>query len=217
MPSSSQSGCGIWPAFWMFGEDGGWPNSGEIDIIEGVNSATSNTFTLHTSAGCTVSQGNCNAGNGNTGCGEQISNTQSYGSGFNKIGGGVYAVEWTSQAISVWFFPRSEIPADITSGSPNPDNWSDATVTFSGSGCDIDEHFKDHQIVFNTDFCGDWAGEVWSTDATCSSLAATCDDYVAANPKVFRDAYWLINSVKVYSTTGNSTAKRNVIPRPFLA
>jgi hypothetical protein len=25
--------CGVWPAFWMFGPN--WPNSGEIDIIEG--------------------------------------------------------------------------------------------------------------------------------------------------------------------------------------
>ena len=28
--------CGTWPAFWSFGPN--WPDSGEIDIIEGTNS-----------------------------------------------------------------------------------------------------------------------------------------------------------------------------------
>ncbi|KAI1845247.1 hypothetical protein JX265_005402 [Neoarthrinium moseri] len=217
MPSSSKSGCGLWPAFWMFGEGGGWPNSGEIDIIEGVNSATSTTFTLHTSAGCSFSQGNCNAGNGNTGCGQKINNAQSYGAGFNAIGGGVYAVEWTSNAISLWFFPRTNIPADITAGNPNPAKWGAATGSFSGSGCDIDKHFNGHQIVFNTDFCGDWAGQVWSTDSTCSSLASTCASYVAANPGDFKEAFWLINSVKVFSPNGSGTTKRDVTPHHFKA
>lgn len=218
MPSSSKSGCGLWPAFWTFGETGGWPNSGEIDIIEGVNSATSTTFTMHTSAGCSFSQGNCNAGNGNTGCGMNTTDNQSYGAGFNAIGGGVYAVEWTSEAISIWFFPRTSVPADITSGSPDPTTWGNATGLFTGSGCDIDQHFKDHQIVFNTDFCGDWAGKVWSQDATCSALGSTCSEYVAANPDDFQEAFWLINSVKVYSEgASNYTTKRDAIGKRWEA
>jgi len=72
-------------------------------------------------------------------------------------------------------------------------------IEFSGSGCDIDTHFQNHQLVFNTAFCGDWAGKVWSQDAVCSKLAPTCEEYVANNPAVFKDAYWLINSVKVFS------------------
>ncbi|KAH6660034.1 glycoside hydrolase family 16 protein [Truncatella angustata] len=215
MPTTSKNGCGLWPAFWMFGEEGGWPNSGEIDIIEGVNSVTSTTMTLHTSAGCSFSQGDCNAGNGNTGCPQPTNNTQTFGSGFNAIGGGVYAVEWTSEAISIWFFPRAAIPSDVTSGSPDPTNWGMAASTFSGSGCNIDDHFQEHTIVFNVDFCGDWAGKVWSTDKTCSALASTCQEYVAANAGDFQEAYWLINSVKVYSQ--NTSAKRGLVPRPFMA
>jgi hypothetical protein len=38
--------CGIWPAFWSFGNN--WPYDGEIDIIEGVNFQTRNLYSLHT-------------------------------------------------------------------------------------------------------------------------------------------------------------------------
>jgi hypothetical protein len=203
--------CGVWPAFWTFGPN--WPASGEIDIIEGVNTQATNAITLHTSAGCTMSgigslngsvlqNSNCNAGNGNTGCSTRTTSTLGYGAGFNANGGGVYAMEWTSSAIKVYFFPRNAIPSDITYGSPNPSGWGIPVASLSGSGCDIDSQFMNHNIIFDTTFCGDWAGQVWSS-GQCASLASTCDAYVAANPSAFTQAYWLINSVTVYS--GNAT------------
>jgi hypothetical protein len=215
--------CGVWPAFWTFGPN--WPASGEIDIIEGVNTQATDAITLHTSSGCTMSgtgslsgsvlqNGDCNAGNGNTGCSTSTASTVGYGAGFNANGGGVYAMEWTSSAIEVYFFPRNAIPSDITSGSPNPSGWGTPVASFSGSGCDIDTHFMNHNIIFDTTFCGDWAGQVWSS-SQCASLASTCDAYVAANPSAFTQAYWSINSVKVYST--GATKRDAVIPVPFMA
>ena len=42
-------GTGAWPAFWMMGESGGWPNCGEIDIIEHVGYLDKRaSFALHT-------------------------------------------------------------------------------------------------------------------------------------------------------------------------
>ncbi|RFU33606.1 hypothetical protein B7463_g2729, partial [Scytalidium lignicola] len=211
MPDST---CGVWPAFWTFGPN--WPTAGEIDIMEGVNAQTTNSMTLHTSAGCTItgtgakyssklSNANCNAGNGNDGCSFSGADTQGYGTGFNAVGGGIYAMDWTSSAINIYFFPRSSIPSDITSGAPAPETWGSPVASFvGGSGCDIDTHFANHNIVFNTDFCGDWAGNVWES-GSCAALASTCELYVAANPTAFRDAYWEINSVKVYQDGGNST------------
>jgi hypothetical protein len=82
----------------------------------------------------------------NAGCGIKDNSGQSYGSAFNSIGGGVYATEWTSRGINIWFFPRSDIPADISGGNPNPRAWGLPAGRFAGA-CNIDSHFRDLQIV----------------------------------------------------------------------
>jgi len=244
-------GCGVWPAFWSFGP--GWPSGGEIDILEGVNTATTNAVTLHTSSGCTMSGAgsvattqfaatgpDCGQGGGFNGCSQHAASQATYGDGFNAAKGGVYAMEWTSSAISVWFLPRGSAAASALAGtttttggsngtyatasggggrrggSPDTATFGPPLARFSGPGCNIDQHFQNHQLVFNTALCGDWAGKVWSQDATCSKLASTCDQYVAANPEAFADAYWLINSVKVYQQAGAAT-KRSAKARRFVA
>jgi hypothetical protein len=197
----------VWPAFWLFGPN--WPNSGEIDIIEGVNQASTDQITLHTAAGCTINtagsqsgitltNSNCNAGNAGDGCGVTTSMPNAYGDSFNNNGGGTYAMQWESSGIYVWFWPAGSVPSDVTSGQPVTGNWGLPVVAFNGgSGCTIDNFFSDQSIVFDTTFCGSWAGAVWSS-GSCSSYADTCADYVSGNPGAFTNAYWLVNSVKVY-------------------
>lgn len=213
-------GCGTWPALWSFGPN--WPSSGEIDILEGVNSQSSNEITLHTAEGCTMTKGssmagtkmvdstNCGAGNGNTGCPQSTVSTNNYGTGLNSAGGGVYAMEWTSSRIDIWWFPRNGTMSNKLSSSQSSMDSSDfgaPTASFvGGSGCDIDSHFKNHNIIIDTTFCGDWAGQVWDDDATCSALANTCQEYVANNPDAFVDAYWLFNYINVYTTSGSATS-----------
>ncbi|OTB06687.1 glycoside hydrolase family 16 protein, partial [Hypoxylon sp. CI-4A] len=190
--------CGSWPAFWTVGQN--WPYNGEIDIIEGVNLDTNTTYTLHTGPDCTFTQGDCNApGTGNIGCGTSSQDTLTFADGFNEIGGGIFALEWTTSALNIFFFPRNgAIPEDLTSGQPDPSTWGTPQTTFSGDGCDIPSHFINHQLVFDTTFCGDWAGKVFSNDPICAAKATTCQDYVANNPADFKDTYWLVNSVKVF-------------------
>ena len=141
-------------------------NSGEIDIIEGVNEQSTNAMTLHTGPGCSITNtggfsgsittSNCdiNAAGQSTNAGCQImeSATNSYGAGFNSNNGGVYATLWNSNAITIYFFPRGSIPSDIASGSPNPSGWGTPAAVFKG-GCDISSTFKSQQIVFDTTFC----------------------------------------------------------------
>lgn len=205
---------GTWPAFWLVGPN--WPNEGEIDIIEGVNAGTTNKATLHTNGGCSLSSGvqmtgtiasnNCDVADGgdNTGCGIATTDTKSYGAGLNSIQGGVYATEVTTSQITVWFFPRSSIPQDIKSGSPDPSSWSKPQAVFKG--CNVQQHFKDMQIVFDNTFCGDWAGQVWSSDSQCSSKASTCQSYVQNHPEGFDEAYWRVNSLKVYSGSSSGSS-----------
>ena len=203
MPASA---CGSWPAFWLLGS-GTWPTNGEIDILEGVNSASHNQMTLHTSDGCSIAKGDfygkiesadCGPSQENTGCAITSQGANSFGTDFNKADGGVYATEWTSQGISIWFFPRAGIPTDIRSASPNPAMWGKPEAKFSGQ-CNIDQYFKDMNIVFNTAFCGDWAGKVWASSGCAKSTGvATCEQYVGQKPEVFKDSFWLVNYVKVF-------------------
>jgi Glycosyl hydrolases family 16 len=203
--------CGSWPALWMVGPT--WPEGGEIDIIEGVNEQTSNKMTLHTGAGVTVAESkafsgdlvtpNCDInapGQGkNEGCMITDSDNTTYGNSFNLNGGGVYATEWNSVGIKIWFFPRNAVPAGLNSSNPEPSEaWGAPKAAFAGD-FKVDDHFKDLNIVFDTTFCGQWAGKVWA-NSTCAALAPTCEEFVTKNPSAFREVYWAINSLKVFQS-----------------
>ena len=94
---------------------------GEIDIFEGINLATNNQMSLHTTAGCTQPQGvtqtgaqqstNCDySQNGNSGCIVQDTNTASYGAAFAQAGGGVWVTEFAETGINLWFFSVRTLP-----------------------------------------------------------------------------------------------------------
>ncbi|KAI7135592.1 hypothetical protein KC352_g30573, partial [Hortaea werneckii] len=193
-----------------------WATNGEIDIIEGVNTGMSNSISMHTEAGCTIAGSGQTAtfqtsdcdhnANGNSGCGSLLDGSKipnNYGEGLNNNGGGVYATEWTSEYIKHWFFPRGSIPDNIASGEPDPATWGIPTVNAQGS-CDIDSHFNNMSIIINTDFCGAWAGWVYQSqfpecpqNMSANSLDS-CVDFVGNNPSYFEQAYWEINSLRVY-------------------
>jgi len=214
------TGCGTWPAFWSNGPN--WPAGGEIDIVEGVNNYTNNQATIHTNPGCSISSSSsqtlgisgtvvggtdCSAADtGNQGCGIRASQTNSFGAAFNNISGGVYAMQWDSSGIAVYFFPRSSIPSDITSGAPLPSGWGQPMAFWPASGCNPFQFFNSHSLIFDTTLCGDWAGSAWTGSGipgqqeSCAQITgvATCEQFILNNGAAFDDAYWEVKSVKVY-------------------
>lgn len=143
----------------MYGPD--WPNGGEVDIIEVANMAYDNLMSAHTSANCVLppsspelfngTQGFTDCANTAYGCNYIAPPTDmsSYGSDFNGVGGGVYALQWTDDTISIWHFQRNAIPADIVDKVPDPSGWGLPQAVFGGDGCDVDSHFSDMSIVLN--------------------------------------------------------------------
>jgi hypothetical protein len=124
---------------------------------------------LHTADGCsvagsgqsgTLSSDICDVSYSTSGCGVTPNVSATYGTAFNNANGGVFAVEWTSAAIKMWFFQRGSIPPSISLGLPDTSEFKTPQANFAGS-CDIDTHFYNHTFIFDTTFCGDWAGNAY--------------------------------------------------------
>jgi hypothetical protein len=180
-------------------------------------------MTLHTSSDCQIPStsdslvqavtDNCDvAANGNEGCSFHSPNSNTYGSQFNSQGGGTYATEWTSQGVSIWFWPAGSAPSDALGSSPDPSSWGTPVSTWGGSGCDWDSHLTDHNLVFDTTFCGSWAGNAFQSCAAANG-GQTCNAFVQNNPAAFKEAYWQINALKVYQDNGSgSTSPTSTVP-----
>ena len=100
-------GQGIWPAFWMLGDNNkGWPASGEIDILEFIGKTPNTIY-------ATVHAPGYSGGNG-VGT-EFVVPAETLKNDFH-----VYAIEWQENEIR-WLFDEQEYfkltPADV------PDQW----------------------------------------------------------------------------------------------
>ena len=118
--------------------------------------------------GCTVGgarkmsghsvQTNCDVvATGNAGWSVLDASSQSYGSNFNKNGGGFFAMERSNAGVKVWFWPRHAkgIPADVANGakSVNTDKWGTPAAHFPSTSCNMAQHFGPHNIVINLSLC----------------------------------------------------------------
>lgn len=153
----------------------------------------------------------------NQGCGVRAVETNSFGAAFNDAGGGVYAsachspkhstsiffltplnftVKLDSSGISVYFWTRSAIPSDITSGSPDPDSWGTPMADWPSTDCTTATYFYEQVAIFDTTLCGDWAGTGWDTtgipgqDQSCATRTgvSTCASFIQNHGSSFDEA-----------------------------
>jgi hypothetical protein len=68
-------------------------------------------------------------------------------------------MQWTSDYIKIWFWPRGSIPEDIQAGGPTPDNWGLPT--------------------------SNWAGNTWEDSCVAKTSVSSCAAYVGDNPSAF--------------------------------
>ena len=118
---------------------------------------------------CESSDGN------NAGCAYQQKENNTFGHGFNMQAGGVFAHTLEAEGISVWFFDRDAIPADVKDQSPDPSGWGTPTAFFPNTNCDIASHFLAQNLIFDITICGDWAGSAYES----SGCPGTCSEAVA--------------------------------------
>ncbi|KAH9852960.1 concanavalin A-like lectin/glucanase domain-containing protein [Lenzites betulinus] len=231
-------GCSVWPSFWTMGQN--WPQGGEIDVFEAVNHMTFDQMTLHAIGGCTqapsamqlgkTAGSDCSAGaNSSQGCTVQETQPNSFGDGFNSNGGGVWGAKFDTDGIFIWFWNRSNIPADVASGgnSVDPTTWQTPSAAWPSSTCDISQFFAPQQLVIDITLCGDFAGQPTIYQQTCggplgNSTVDICyiDNVINNGTAEYANAFFEINYVKVFSNTTPleaTTASGSVVLAPDTA
>lgn len=213
-------GCSVWPAFWTQGSD--WPKNGEIDIVEGINGQTTNRMALHTYQAdtCIVSNTtaitgsidltNCSyTANSGSGCTSYTTDTSTYGAGFAAAGGGVYVTEFASTGISIWFFSRANVPSSLSASAKTIDTSTLGTplTQYSSGSCDMSTNFGPQRVTLDTTLCGSWAGDNGLTGSCALSGTNTCYTQFVINDAetTYQNAYWEINYVNIYSSSGANT------------
>ncbi|WVF71645.1 hypothetical protein IAT40_006453 [Kwoniella sp. CBS 6097] len=185
------------------------------------NPQVANVVALHTSDTCTITGGTymngqvgetqCSAYvSGNTGCGIKMTGNANgtYGAPFNAVGGGWYAM-WrdleNSGGVYVYYWPRdsASVPEDVrnpNTATTNVAEWGVPSANLSVPTCKKD--FGKHVIVFDLTFCGDYAGATY----TATGCPGSCASFVRSNPAAFSEAYWSLNSLRVYTASGKPAA-----------
>lgn len=154
-------GVGFWPALWMLPENspyGGWPNSGEIDVME-------NNGSVSNQEGGTIHYGGANGNDVYSG------ETYTFMPGDSVVNFHTYLLEWTTNAID-WF-----VDGHLYESQTNW--WSNVGTTESTYPypAPFDQQFY---ILMNLAIGGDYLGDPSTNSINASLPGDLVVDYVRA-------------------------------------
>jgi hypothetical protein len=104
----------------------------------------------------------CSLTAGTGGCTVMDSRTTSYGADFAQAGGGIFATQFDTSGVFIWFWERANIPAALTTASNatgvDPSTWGTPAAAYpSGDNCNTAQRFGPQTLVLDITLCGDWA------------------------------------------------------------
>lgn len=146
MRAKLPQGQGSWPAFWMLPTEwvyGGWPLSGEIDILEAVNLKVGGEDRIHG----TLHYGDLSPSNVYTGEAYQLGGGQNPADDFHT-----YAVEWEAGEIR-WYLDGDHYATQTSAG------WYSAAA-LDNPNAPFDQAFH---LILNLAVGGDWPANVNET------------------------------------------------------
>jgi len=214
-------GLGYWPAFWMLGP-GQWPENGEIDIMEDVNSLSEVSGTVHCG---TDPGGPCNEpngiGSGLTGCGGCQSGYHTYTMILNRTntsnesvtfyldGNQYYSVSESQVGTSTWqaaFDHNMSIILDLAMGGGYPNGVCGCT-TPTGSTASGGTMSVQYVAAYTTTGSGSGGGGGTGASGPTGQITGyggLCVDVQGANSANF-------TPVQVYTCNGTSAQQWTVV------
>jgi len=211
-------GLGYWPAFWMLGP-GQWPENGEIDIMEDVNSLSEVSGTIHCG---TDPGGPCNEPNGIgsglracSGCQSGYhtytmilnrTNTANESITFYLDGNQYFTVSESQVGTSTWqaaFDHNLSIIFDLAMGGGYPNGACGCTTPTSStaSGGTMSAAYV---AAYTTTGGGGGGGGGGGTTGPITGYAGLCVDVRGANPANF-------TPVQVYTCNGTNAQQWTVV------
>ena len=181
---------GVWPAYWMMGNDYGklgWPRCGEIDIVETGNAEGIKNGTQTRHFGATLHWGT-SAG----------ANHKQYGTSYlapenNPLQNDEYHIittEWDGQFLSMYYDLK-----DFTVAAKNKARFYSATIPASTNSADIGHYFqKPFFFIFNLAVGGNYTG-IYNAGG------------ISALPNAGDEAKMFVDWVRVYQDEADAEAE----------